>query len=137
MGRSNEGTRLSRKHTIPLYGINSNFVRHITTNEAFALEKDGAVYLGFEGKKDTTPCYARLLDARREAHVLNPQAAITCSEMEANAGLFGSSRTANMSERKKLEIEHAGRMPEDFVERTHEKVRLWHSLSDDRAVLAR
>lgn len=125
MGRSNEGTSLSRKHIIPLYGINGNFVRHVSPNEAHALEADGMVYLGFGSKKDTVPSFARLLDARREANVLNPRAAISPSEMEANAGLFGSSRTAKMSEKRKRELEAAGKPSEDFIERTIAKVQEW------------
>lgn len=112
---------------IPLYGINGNFVRHISPTEAHALDADGMVFLAFNAKRDTVPSSARLLDARREANVLNPATAITASEMEANAGLFGSSRTASMGERKKLELEHAGKSPEDFIERTVAKVEFWRA----------
>jgi hypothetical protein len=125
VGRSTEDTSLSRKDTIPLYSINGNFIRHVRAAEAFALESDGAVYLTFAGKRDTLPSAARLLDARRESGTLNPKAGISPSEMEANAGLFGSSHTARLPEAKKTEIERSGRQPEDFVERTFAKVLEW------------
>jgi hypothetical protein len=48
-------------------------------------------------------------------------AAIVAAEMETNAGLRGRSYTARLSEDERLERQ----APEDFIERTTAKVRVW------------
>jgi hypothetical protein len=134
-----------RKDRIQLFNINGHFVRHISPAEARALEHDGQVYLSYKKRSDTIPTHARLINPRRELNLLSPTA-ITAREMEANAGAYFGfdkngtrlchSRTLNMSESKKRELESAGRNAEDFTERTLGKIALWNELKDDKAVLA-
>jgi hypothetical protein len=51
----------------------------------------------------------------------NHSAAISANEMNINAGCRGTSRTAGLSEDLRLER----KMPEDFIERTLQKIRVF------------
>jgi len=61
---------------------------------------------------------------------------IRMTEVEANAGLYGISRTAHLTDEKRREMVRNGkiRREEDFVERTQEKVAAWPHVGSDRAV---
>ena len=66
------------------------------------------------------------------------------NEMLANAGVYGSSSTARLSEKDKLQHMRKTRFPdgivvetpetEDFVELAEVKVGIWAAVGDDRAV---
>jgi hypothetical protein len=56
--------------------------------------------------------------------------------MYANAGLFGKSRTAHLTDRQRLQRANDGAFPEDFIERAQTKVEQWLVIGDTRAVRA-
>ena len=61
---------------------------------------------------------------------------ITVSEAYANAGLFGESRTAHMTNAQRLRQENDGRQPEDFIERAETKITMWPFIGGTKAARA-
>jgi hypothetical protein len=61
---------------------------------------------------------------------------ITQSEVYANAGLFGESHTAGLTEPERMIRELKGRTAEDFIDQAQTKVRLWPLIGDTKAVRA-
>lgn len=80
------------------------------------------------------PLELELTDKSRMPAVHHTVATITKSEVLANAGLYGQSRTGTLSEHEKLKREMKGRTPEDFVEVSEFKIHAWPNVYDKRAV---
>lgn len=74
-----------RRGGIPLYSVNSQFLRYIKATEAYDLQAAGEAWVNQRGR---IPVSCKLRDPRREP-VLNGRV-ITPTEMLANAGVIGS-----------------------------------------------
>lgn len=75
----------------------------------------------------------RLVDASRSND--RSSNSLTAFDSKVAAGEFGKSRTANMGERKKRELEALGKPTEDVVEQSQAKLELWKQIHDDKAIL--
>ncbi|HLJ26582.1 MAG TPA: hypothetical protein VKY85_07715 [Candidatus Angelobacter sp.] len=66
---------------------------------------------------------------------LKPSSAtIKRTEVEANAGTMGRSRTGRLSALAKDLLERQGQPTEDFIERAQQKIRMWPFVGDTKAV---
>lgn len=106
------------------------YLRSIPRGEAIAMIDAGEAFKIDPAKHQVTAIRLTSLLAEQR---FSPTS-LTCSVMEANAGIHGKSVTTLMSEMEKLERELAGKFTEDFVEAAIAKVDFWPVIGDTKAV---
>jgi len=138
-----------RANRVPLYSKlagscfqSHNLIRSVDWIEAARLrdEKQVRVFCRHCGKESqTATCrnqgghqfIGQFREKLREE--MSKPGTITLGEIYANAGLFGASHTAHMSDEQRRKQESELRDPEDFIERAQTKILLWKQVGDDRA----
>lgn len=75
----------------------------------------------------------RLVDLTRSDD--ESPSSLTAFDARVAAGEYGTSRTERMGELRKRERESMGKRTEDAVESSHNRMRFWKELHDEKAVL--
>ncbi len=103
---------------IALYSKQDRPMRYIRMSEVARMINSGEAAWKRDGSGRIVGC--RLVTLLRADK--NSAAMITHAELRANAGEFGCSRTRNISEARKMEMQLRGEDAEDFIERATNKI---------------
>ncbi|HEX6465681.1 MAG TPA: hypothetical protein VFZ99_00160 [Terriglobales bacterium] len=123
---------------VAMYSVQGHYIRNISYREALKLVESGQARLASKRDAPGRPV-DHVSRIQLKQFVTKPNlspATITVSEILANAGLFGPSRTQGATEDMRKTRSAAGRQPEDFIERAATKVALWPLIGDTKAVRA-
>lgn len=114
-----------------MYGPLGDFNRYLPLRDGYQLVREGKAEIvsgersgGVKFQMSPKPSAK---DARKE------RPTITMTESEANAGLYGRSRTEPMTETQRRDREDRNQPAEDFIERAQAKVRNWAAIGDTLA----
>jgi len=125
---------LAKKHLVKRFIRLEEGLRLVKANKATKLLGESGNVIAFDLLLSTKPGIAQLIELHHEIGMMGSAptcAAISRAEVEANAGLRGKSKTADLSEDEKaarIPAKWRGGVMEDAVERAQAKVAVYNSV---------